>query len=164
MFCYKCWTIFIAKFSKINLLKFANTYKNHIVSKEFCIAHHDTVMCFLPIWTYHISVLREVGVLLQKLDLVWYLFQQADCLNAPFKYRLSGNIDVKSRQMCDNMQKAACFNQRKRRVDRMPSIAQKWLLKKKYGKLLLSSFQKTKSARSSGSVLAERFELFKETN
>ena len=43
----------------------------------------------------------------------------------------------------------------------MPSIAEKRLLKKKYKKHLLSSFQKTKSTQTSGSVFAERIEQVK---
>ena len=41
----------------------------------------------------------------------------------------------------------------------MPSIAKKRLVRNKYKKHLLSDFQKTKSAQTSGSVFAERIEL-----
>ena len=40
----------------------------------------------------------------------------------------------------------------------MPSNAKKRLLRKKYKKRLLSSFQKTKSTQNSGSVFADRTE------
>ena len=46
----------------------------------------------------------------------------------------------------------------------MPIIAKKRLLRKKYKKHLLSSFQKTKSTPTSGSVLADRIEQVKKTN
>ena len=45
----------------------------------------------------------------------------------------------------------------------MPSIAKKRLLRKKYKKHLFSSFQKTKTTQTSGSVLAERIEKVKKT-
>ena len=45
----------------------------------------------------------------------------------------------------------------------MPSIAKKRLLRKKYKKQLFSSFQKTKTTQTSGSVLAERIEKVKKT-
>ena len=45
----------------------------------------------------------------------------------------------------------------------MPSIAEKRLLRKKYKKRLLSSFQKTKLTQTSGSVFAERNEQVKKT-
>ena len=45
----------------------------------------------------------------------------------------------------------------------MPSIAKKRLLRKKYKKNLLSSFQKTKSTQTSVSVFADRKEQNKKT-
>ena len=45
----------------------------------------------------------------------------------------------------------------------MPSIAKKRLLMKKYKRLLFSSFQKTKTTQTSGSVFAERIDKVKKT-
>ena len=45
----------------------------------------------------------------------------------------------------------------------MPSIAKKRLLRKKFKKHLLTSFQKTKSTQTSGSVFADRIEEVKKT-
>ena len=45
----------------------------------------------------------------------------------------------------------------------MPSIAKKRLLRKKYKKHLFSSFQKTKTTQTSGSVFAKRIEKVKKT-
>ena len=63
--------------------------------------------------------------------------------------------------MFDNVQRAVDFNLRNKGVDRMPSIAEKRLLRKKYRKHLFSSFQKTKTTQTSGSVSAERTEKVK---
>ena len=65
--------------------------------------------------------------------------------------------------MFDNVQQAVDFNQRNKGVDRMPSIAKKRLLRKKYKKHLFSSFQKTKSTQTTGSVFAERIEKVEKT-
>ena len=65
--------------------------------------------------------------------------------------------------MFDNVQGAVVFNHRNKGVDRMPRIAKKRLLRKKYKKHLFSSFQKTKSTHTSGSVFAERIEKVKKT-
>ena len=46
----------------------------------------------------------------------------------------------------------------------MPSIAKKRLLRQKYKEHLLSSFQKTKSTQTSGSVSADRIEQIKKTS
>ena len=58
---------------------------------------------------------------------------------------------------------AVHFNQQNRGVDRMPSIAKKRLLRKKYKKHFLSSFQKTESTQTSGAVFADRIEQVKMT-
>ena len=65
--------------------------------------------------------------------------------------------------MFDNVQRAVDFNHRNKGVDRMPSVAKKRLLRRKYWKHLFSSFPKTKSAQTSGSVFAEIFEKVKKT-
>ena len=78
-----------------------------------------------------------------------------------FKYRFSGNIVVKSGQVCDNVQREVYFNQRDNGMDRVLDIAKNRLLRKR--KHLLSSFQKTKSTQTSGSVFAERVEQVKKT-
>ena len=59
--------------------------------------------------------------------------------------------------MFDNVQRAVDFNQRHKGVDRMPSVAKKRLLRKKYKKHLFSSLQ------SNDSVFAERIEKVKKT-
>ena len=66
--------------------------------------------------------------------------------------------------MFHNVQRAVDFNHRNKGVDRMPSIAKKRLLRKKYKKKLFSSFQKTKTTQTSGSVFAERIGKVKKTN
>ena len=65
--------------------------------------------------------------------------------------------------MFDNVQRAVDFNLRNKGVDRMPSIAKKRLLRKKYKKHLFSSFRKTKTTQASGSLFAERNEKVTKT-
>ena len=80
-----------------------------------------------------------------------------------FKYRFSGNSVINRGQIFSNVQKAVYFNRQNTRVDRILSIAKKTLLRKKYQKQLLCSFQKTKSTQNSGSVFADRIEQVKKT-
>ena len=65
--------------------------------------------------------------------------------------------------MFDNVQRAVDFNHRNKEVDRMPSIAKKRLLTKKYKKHLFRAFQKTKTTQTSCSVSAEGVEKIKKT-
>ena len=155
--------IFYTKLSEKSLFISANTYEKYIVCKDCCIAHHDYKTCFLPSCKYHVLLLGNVQELLKKLDTFCFTFQHVDCLCTLFKYRFSGTVFAKSGQVFDNLQRAVDFNQRNRGVDRMPSIAKKRLLRKKYKKHLFSSFQKTKSTQTGGSVFAERIEKVKKT-
>ena len=153
---------FNSKYSKTSLFISAKTYEKHFVSKEDCIAHHDAKMCFLPNCRFHILLLGKLEELSQKLDPLYFTYQHADCFHTLFNCRFSGNSVVKSGLVIDNAQRAVNFNQRNRGVNRMPSIAKKRLLSKKYRKHL-SSLQKTKSTQTSGSVFAEISEQVKET-
>ena len=120
-------------------------------------------MCFLPNCSYHIILIGNIKELLQKLDAFRFNYQHVDCLCTLSKYRFLVKIVNKSGQLFDKLQRAVHFNQQNRGVDRMPSIAKKRLLRKKYKKHLLSSFQKSKSTQTSGSVFADRIEQFKKT-
>ena len=154
---------FYTKISEKSLFISARTYEKYIVCAEYCVAHHDDKTCFLPACKYHILLLGNVEELLKKLDTFCFTYQHVDCLYTLFKYRFSGKVIAKSGQVFDNVQRAIDFNHRKKGVDRMPSIAKKKLLRKKFKKHLFSSFQKTKTTQTSGSVFAERMEKVKKT-
>ena len=159
----KTFPSFYARISGKNLFISATTYEKNIVCKDYCIANHNDKTCFLPACKYHIVLIGNVQELLKKLDTFCSTYQQVDCLYTPFKYRFGGKVIEKSGQVFDNMQRAVDFNHRNKGVDRMPSIAKKRLLRKKYNKHLFSSFQKTKTTQTSGSVIAERIERGQKT-
>ena len=154
---------FYAKISEKSLFISSTTYGKNIVCKDYCIAHHIEKTCFLHACKHHIVLLGNVQELLKKLDTFCFTYQHVDCLYTLFKYRFSGKVIAKSGQVFDNLQRAVDFNHRNKGVNRMPSIAKKRLLRKKYKKHLFSSFQKTKTTQTSGSVFAERIKKFKKT-
>ena len=154
---------FYAKFSDKSLFISATTYEKYIVCKVYCIAHHNEKTCFLPACKYHFILLGNVQELLKKLGTFCLTYQHVDCLSTLFKYRFSGKVFVKSGQVFDNVQRAVDSNHRNKGLDRMPSIAKKRLLRKNYKKHLFSSFQKTKSTQTRGSMFAERIENVKKT-
>ena len=123
---------FFTNYSKNSLFISANTYEKFLVSEEYCIARHDDKMCFLPICRYHIVLIGNIKELLQKLDAFCFNYQNVDCLYTLSRNRFSGKIVVKSGQLFDKSQRAVHFNQQNRGVDRMPRIAIKQLLRKKY--------------------------------
>ena len=150
--------------SKAASLLSANTYENYILSKEYCVAHHDDKMCFLPNCRYHILLIGNIKDLLQILDTFCFNYQHVDCLLTLLKRRFSGKIVVESGQFFHKVQKAVHFNHQNRRVARITSIAKKKLSRKKYKKHLLSSIQQTKSPQTSESVFADRIEQIKKSN
>ena len=149
---------FYTNYSKNSLFISAKAYEKYVVSKEYCIAGHDDKMCFLPTCRYHIILIGNIKELLQKLDACCFNYQHVDCLYTLFKNHFSGKMFLKSGQLFDNLQRAVHFNQQNRGVDRMPSIAKKRILRKKYKKQLLSSIQETKSTQTSGSVFADKID------
>ena len=151
------------KLSEKSLFISANIYEKYIVCKDYCVAHHNDKTCFLPSCKYHILLLGNVEELLKKLDTFCFTYQHVDCLYTLFEYLFSGKVVAKSGQVFDNVQRAVDFNQRNKGVDRMQSIAKKKLLRRKYKKHLFSSFQKTKTTQTSGSVFAERIKKVKKT-
>ena len=141
----------------------ANTYEKHIGCKKHCIAHHDDKTCFLPACKDHITLLGEIEELLHKLDTFSFTYRHVDCLYTLLKYRFSRKFVAKSRKVFDNVQRHILFNQRNREVDKMPSIAKKRLLRKKFKQRFLSALQKNKFRQTSGSVFAERIEKAQKT-
>ena len=97
------------------------------------------------------------------MDTFCFTYQHVDCLYTLFKYRFSGKIFANSGNVFDNVQRAISFNQRNRGVDKMPSIAKKRLLRKKFEQHSMSALQNNKSTQTSGSVFAERIEKAKNT-
>ena len=155
---------FYTKYSKNSLFISANTYEKFIVSKEYCIARHDDKMCFLPNCRYHNILIGNTKELLKSLDAFCFNYQHVDCLYTLFKYHFNGKIVIKSGQVFGKLQREIVhFNQQNRGVGRMRSIANNRLLRKKYKKHLLTSFQKTKSTQTCGSVFADRIEQVKKT-
>ena len=125
-------TSFYTKLSGKSLFISANTYEKYIVCKDYCIAHHDDKTCFLFSCKYHILILGNAEELLKKLDTFCFTYQHVDCLYTLFKYRFSEKVIAKNGQVFDNVQRAVDCNQRNKGLDRMPSIAKKRLLRKKY--------------------------------
>ena len=136
---------FYTKLSEKSLFISANTYEKYVVCKDYCIAHHDDKKCFLPSCKYHILLLGNVEELVKKLDIFCFTYQHVDCLYTLFKYPFSAKVIAKSGQVFDNVQRAVDFNHRNKGVDRMPSIAKKRLLRKKYEKTFVQLLSKDKN-------------------
>ena len=97
------------------------------------------------------------------MDTFCVTYQHVDCVNTVFKYRFNGKSTAMSGNVLDKVQKAIFFNQRIRGVDKMPIIAKKWLLRKKFEQHFISALRKNKSTQTTGSVFTERIDKAKKT-
>ena len=154
---------FYARFSEKSLFSSAKTFAKDVVGKDYCIAHQDDKICFLPVCKYHSILFGEIEELLQNLDTFCFTYQHEGCLYTLFKYRFSGKITAKSGNVFDNVQRAISFNQKNRGVHKMPSIAKKRLLRKQFKQHFMSTLQKSRSTQTSRSMFAERIEKAKNT-
>ena len=101
----------------------------HYVQKLYC---EQRVLHYQPWWRsvlftqLQIShlLLGNVEEMLKKPDSISFTYQQVHCLYALFKYQFSENIE--SCHVLDTVQRAVCFNQRSRAVDRMASRRASW--------------------------------------
>ena len=129
--------------SKTNLFIPANTYEKYNISREYCTAHHDDKICFLPSYSYHDILIGTIKELLKKLDAICFNYQHADCVYTIFNCLFSFEIVVKREELFKSVQGAVHFNHQRRGVDKMTSSAKKRLSRKKYQKQLLRPFHKT---------------------
>ena len=155
---------FYAKISEKSIFISTTRFEKYIVCKDYCIAHHDDKTCYLIACKYHIILLGNVEELLKKLDTFCFNYQHVDCLYTLFKYRFSGKVFAKSGQVFDNVQQAVDFNPRNKGVDRMPSVAKKRLLRKKFKKPYSAPFKRQKQRRPVAQSLQKDLKKSKRLN
>ena len=119
---------FPAIYSKISLFLSTKTYGMYVVSIDYCIAHHNDKMRFIPNSRYHIILVGNIEGLKQKLDAFCFIYRHVDCLYTLFRHRFSEKFVAKSGQVFYNVPRTAWINQRIEGVDRMLSITEKKLL------------------------------------
>ena len=138
---------FYAKISEKSRLVSATTYEKYIVCKDYCIAHHNEMTCFLPACKYHIVLLGNDQELLRS----WIHFASPiNTLTVFIHYLSIDSVEkllqrvVKCLITC-NEQLTLIFNHRNKGVDRMPSIAKKETLEEKVQKTFVQLLSKDKS-------------------
>ena len=127
---------FHAKIQKKSFFISENTFEKYIVCKDYCIAHHDDMTCFLPACKDYFILLGGTEELLHKLDTFCFTYRHVDCLYTLFRCRFTGKCTAKSEIVFDNVQRAFSFNQRNRGMDKLPSIAKERLLRKSLNNIL----------------------------
>ena len=117
---------------------------------------------FLPACKSHIEPLGNVEELLKELDTFCLTYQHVEFLYTLFKYRFSAKFSQKV-DMC-----LITCNEKLTLITETGQwtecrALQKRLFCEKFKKHLFSSFQKTKTTQTSGSVFVKRIEHFKKT-
>ena len=138
-------------------------YKKYIVSKEYCIGHHDVGMCFFVHLQIAFILLGNVEELLRKLDPffshmnTWTVSTQCSCIDSMEK---SLSKVVKCLLLC----KVQSFLSKETDEGTECPVSPK---RDSWGKSLegffSSAFPKTTSTQTSGSVFVERSEQVKKT-
>ena len=108
-------------------------------------------------------LIGEIEELLQKIGRFCVTYQHVNGLCTLFRYRLSEKVVARSGQAFDDVQKPVYYKKRTNEVDRKLSTSMMRLLKKKYKKQLLSSFQNSKLTKTGGSVFEESIEQLEKT-
>ena len=122
---------FYTNYSKDCLFS-ANTYEKYTVRKEYCFALQDDKMFFLLICRKEVLLKGDIKELRQKMDAFCFNYQHVGCLYTLFKYQFTVKFVPKSGQLFDTLRREAHFNHQDGGPDRMPSIAEKRILRIKH--------------------------------
>ena len=125
---------FFQKFSETSLFISSDDYEKFLVCRDYCVAAHDPAFCFFKSCKFHFLLIadKDLNDLLVKLDRVCFTYQHVDCFDTLFKFRFSGNVLEKNGEIFDSVERAVSFNKLNKEVDKMPSIAKKRRLRKKF--------------------------------
>ena len=151
---------FFQKFSETSLFISTDDYEKFLVCPDYCVAAHDPAFCFLKNCKFHHLLIadKDLNDLLVKLDRVCFKYQHVDCFYTLFKFRFSSNVLEKNGELFESVERTGSFHKLKKRLDKMPSVAKKRLLRKKFKKHMLTSVQRSISVQTIGSVFVERVE------
>ena len=150
---------FFLKFSETSLFISTDDYEKFLVCRDYCVGDHDPAFCLLKNCKFHLLIAdRDLNDLLAKLDRVCFTYQHVDCFYTLFKHRFSGNVLEKTGEIFDSLERAVSFNKLNKGVDKIPSIEEKRLLRKKFKKHMLTSVQRSVLVQTTGSVFVARVE------
>ena len=151
---------FFQNFPETSLFISVDDYKKFLVCCDNIVAAHDLAFCFLKSCKFHLLLIavKDLNDLLVKLDCVCITYQHVDCFCTLIKFRFSGNVLEKIGEIFDTVERTVSFNKLDKGVDKMPCIAKKRLLRKKFKKHMLKSVQRSISVQTTGSVFVDRVE------
>ena len=131
-------------------------YEKDIVTHDYCVSTHNS-LCSLENCKFHLILIGiSLSQFCQRLDKYVYIFQEVDCLFILFKHRFFSSIVTSNREMFNELSRAVQHNLRWKGAKKMPSIAKKRLIRKKFRRHYLCSNQKLASKKTLGSAFLDR--------
>ena len=116
-----------------------------------------TSLCSLKIFNFHLVLIGiSVSQILQMLDKYVYIYNEIECPYTLFKHRFYSSIATSSGEMFNQLSRVVQHNLRWKGAKKMPSIAKKRLIWKKFKRYYLCSNQKLASTQTFGSVFLNR--------
>ena len=131
-------------------------YEKYIVTQDYCVSTHNS-LCSLENCKFHLVLIGiSLSQIFQRLDKYVYIYQEIDCLYTLFKHRFYSSIVTSSGEVFNQLRRAVQHNLRWRGAEKMPSIAKKRLIRKKFKRHYLCSNQKLASTQTLASAFLDR--------
>ena len=133
-----------------------NFYEKFIVTQDYCVSNHSS-FCPVENCKFHLVLIgSSLDQILQRLDKYHFNYQIVDCIYTLYKYRFYFNIISSKSEVFNQLNRAVEHNLKSRIPKKLPSVARKRLLRKKFKRHYLSSAQKLASTQTLGSAFLER--------
>ena len=155
--CVKLFPAFIQSIVKNRYISVSSDfYEKYIVTNNFCVSTHNSY-CSLEDCKFHILLIgSSFDQILQRLGNFHFTYQIIDCLYTLYKYRFYSNVISSTGEVFNQLDRAVHHNLKWKGAEKMPSVAKKRLLRKKFKRHYLCSNQKLASTQTIGSVFLER--------
>ena len=131
-------------------------YEKLIVTQDYCLSNHSS-FCPVENCKFHLVLIgSSLDQILQRLDKYRFTYQIVDCIYTLYKFRFYFNIISSRGEVFNPLNRAVEHNLKCRIPEKLPSVAKKRLLQKKFKRHYLSSAQKLASTQTLGSAFLER--------
>ena len=127
-------------------------YEKFIVTQDYCVSNHSS-FCSVENCKFHLVLVgSSLDQILQRLDKNHFTYHIVDCIYTLYKYRFFSKIISSRGEVFNQLNQAVEHNMKCRIPEKLPSVAKKRLLRKKFKRHYLSSAQKLASTQTFGSA------------
>ena len=135
---------------------FSDFSEKCIVTNYFCVSFHN-YYCSLENCKFHILLIgSSFDQILQRLGNFHFTYQIIDCLHTLYKNRFYSNVISSADEVFNQLNRAVHHNLKWKGAEKMPSVAKKRLLRKKFKRHYLCCNQKLASTQTIDSAFLER--------